>query len=142
MTLNDLRKSKWVTASWSKCPGDSNYTNPYLRSADIDLFLNYTFKEIARKANLPYDENLINFLKEENSAFYEYLSRYTYPVITSIPRSEYESLKELLKIPKIDDVNTVTCDKVQNIINEFESLTDIDKLKVLEYLKLKEVIIK
>lgn len=142
MTINDLRKLNWGSANWTKCPCDSSYPQPFVSVNDIELFVNYTFKEIARKANLPYDENLIKLLKEENSEFYEYLSRYTKPLIKPIPRREYDALKSLLVVPKIDKDYTAAPNKVQRIINEFESLSDIDKLKVLEYLKLKEVIIK
>ncbi|MBQ9012588.1 MAG: hypothetical protein IJ094_03340 [Bacilli bacterium] len=142
MTINDLKNLKWGSANWTNCPCDSSYTVPFVKANDIELFLSYTFREIARKASLPYDENLIKFLKEENSEFYAYFCHYTHPYYIPIPRSEYDALKNLLIIPKIDKNYTAAPNKVQRIINEFESLSDIDKLKVLEYLKLKEVIIK
>lgn len=142
MTIKDLRRLDWVSANWTNCPGDSDYSKPSINFEDIQLFLNYTFKEVARKANLPYDENLIRFLKNENSEFYSYLRRYTHPIITPIPRREYEALKGLFIIPKIDKNYSTTCNTAQKIINEFEKLPNIEKLKVLEHLKLKEVIIK
>ena len=142
MTITDLRTLNWGFANWTNCPCDSSYPQPFVSVDDIELFVNYTFKEIARKANIPYNESLISFLKEENAEFYEYLSRHTKPFITPIPRREYESLKKLFIIPKIDKKNITTCNNAQNIINEFEKLSDIDKLKVLEHHKLKEVIVK
>lgn len=142
MTITDLRNFNWGSANWTNCPCDSSYPQPFVSVDDIELFINYTFKEIARKANLPYDENLIIFLKNENSEFYSYLRRYTHPIITPIPRREYEALKGLFIIPKIDKNYSTTCNTAQKIINEFEKLPNIEKLKVLEHLKLKEVIIK
>lgn len=142
MTINDLRKLNWGSANWTKCPSESSYPVPFVAIDDIELFVNYTFKEIAREANIPYDENLIRFLKNENSEFYSYLRRYTQPIITPIPRKEYEALKGLFIIPKIDKNYSTTCNNAQKIINEFEKLPNTEKLKVLEHLKLKEVIIK
>ena len=141
MTINDLRRLNWVSANWTECPGDLDYSKPSIKFEDIQLFLNYTFKEVARKANLPYNDKLIKFLKEENSEFYAYLSRFTKPIITNIPRDDYKSLKHLLKIPEIDKYYRAPCNNAQKIINEFESLSDIEKLKVLEHLKLKKIII-
>lgn len=145
MTIKDLKNLKWVSANWTNCPCESSFPDPCVKTKDIELFLSYTFKEIARKANLPYDENLIKLLKEENSEFYEYLHRNTKSTTLSpsyITRTEYDALKNLLIVPNVDKDYTAAPNKVQRIINEFESLSDIDKLKVLEYLKLKEVIIK
>lgn len=145
MTINDLKNLNWGSANWTKCPSESSYPAPFVSVDDIELFVNHTFKEIARKANLPYDENLIKLLKEENSEFYEFLHRNTKSTSLSpsyITRTEYDALKNLLIVPKVDKDYTAAPNKVQRIINEFESLSDIDKLKVLEYLKLKEVIIK
>lgn len=139
MTITDLRTLNWGSANWTNCPCDSSYPQPFVSVDDIELFINYTFKEIARKTNIPYDENLIRFLKNENSEFYSYLHRHTHPIIQ---RKEYEALKGLFIIPKIDKNYSTTCNSAQKIINEFEKLPNIEKLKVLEHLKLKEVIIK
>ena len=150
MTLDDVRNLEWVEVKdWSGVLGTSSCG--HIRESDIDNFVDNIFKDISRKLNISC-EKLEPLLKKENSAFYSakktLFNTFKYGDILGEIDFIYDN-RELLKLEKMLRVpNTLTipknmiCNNVETVLDSFNSLSEIEKLEVLERLGVVSINIK
>lgn len=133
MTLNDIRKLNWITVEdWSKIPTTSEYSG-FIVKEDMNCFIEDMIHDVARKLNLPFSD-VYTLIKDENPAFFE-TKRKIYSISSSIHKdsSQFAMLKKLFKIP---DTSKVKKDNVGELIESFYCLSDMDKLRFLESIKI------
>ena len=131
MTLNDIRKLNWITLEdWSKIPATSRAG--YISEDDMDCFIKDIVRDVARKLNLPFAD-VFGIIKDENPAFFA-SKRKVYSSISGLSTGsvDFVMLKKLFKIP---DTSKVKKDNVGELIETFYSLSDMDKLRFLESIK-------
>lgn len=134
MYAYEIRNLKWISVTdWSELP--QTYSLPrnkfYVSESDVNSFVDNVFKDVSRRLNMSYSE-LKPILESENSAFYSTKDR-LFRECEAIPKT-LARLLELEKLLQIPDVTTKS--NVEKILNDFSTLTDIEKLEVLQRLGL------
>jgi len=135
MNANEIRNLNWVTVSdWSDltmtAPG---FDGPLVGESDVNNFVENTFREVARKLRLPYEE-VAPILKEENSSFYALKENFFMRQAFTSKRNEvFLEVQKMLKIPDVPKI--IYKSNVERILADFSALTDDEKLEVFEVLK-------
>lgn len=134
MYAYEIRNLKWISVTdWSELPQTySLHRNKfYVCESDVDSFVDNVFKDVSRRLNMSYSE-LKPILETENSAFYSTKDR-LFRECEAIPKNHARllELENLLQIPDITPKSNV-----EKILNDFSTLTDIEKLEVLQRLGL------
>ena len=146
MNVNDVRNLEWVgVKDWSGLLGTASYG--YIREIDIDNFVDNIFKDVSRKLNISYEE-MEPLLKKENSAFFSAKSTLFKPdnvlgELNFYDNSALLKLEKMLRVPNTLAIpKNMICNNVEGVLASFNSLSDIEKLEVLERLGVVSINIK
>ncbi len=138
MNAKEVTNLKWVHVSdWSELTETSLLDPSMVCKADVKIFVENIFRDVARELKIPY-RNLKPILKRENSPFYSALRR-TFRKYYSLNEDSPRLLavQKLLRIPDIN--NNFDHDIDQTIVDEFltdfSSLNNSEKLEVLKHLQ-------
>ena len=140
MEAKDLIHLSWKKVEdWSELSAShyGTYTQNYrVAYVDVIVFVENIYKELSRKLNISY-ELLYPILKAENEPFYKLLEDiFSSGTFRNYAYSKDDpcliSLENTLRIPDIDNIETVTTDNVSSCIKMFEKLSDIEKTVFLE----------
>lgn len=140
MQASDVKKFGWMeVADWSKLTATVPTIDDglYVGEMDLDEFVENVFKECARQLNIPYEE-LRPILEEKNRAFYEEKER-IFETYTAFAKSHVllYPLKSLLKVPDISSIPAeMLKSKVEKILDDYSSLSEEEKMEVLQRLGL------
>ncbi len=137
MNAEKVKELKWIPVKdWHTLPCSCNGLYSYqVTKRDCEDFVENLIRMVARKLNIKYEE-LAPIIKEENTAFYNYMNRIFY----SNYCFKYDSLalnilKKMLWMPDITNISdTFNESPVDKIINDFNSLSDDEKFQVLKRL--------
>ena len=144
MDAKQIRQLEWSNfTDWE----DISRTNKgemgglYISKSDIENFVENIFREVARQLNIDYSE-IEPILIEENSAFFKAVDA-AYGSYKGLGKEAepFSSIKKMLRIPTVSSVQKKECN-VEKILKDFETLTEVEKVEVLERLKLISVHIK
>lgn len=147
MTVNDVRKMEWgIVSDWSELTTTNfnSWNDAFVGEADVDCFVENIFKDVARKLDIAYAE-LEPIIKEENASFY-HTKRRLFQRIEYVPKlhNRLLELEKMLRIPEIAEKHTKMICKptVEQVLQDFSKLNDLEKLEVLEHLKLVSIKVK
>lgn len=135
MSACNVKKFKWIPVTdWNELTQTySTFSGVYVGENDVDNFVENVFRDVSRQLNMNYSE-LEKILVEENHAFFETKSRvFKNTHGYSKDHSQVIGLQKMLRIP---DVSAILSDKpnIEKILNDFSSLTDIEKIEILQRL--------
>lgn len=126
---SDLVASREISAT------DKSYVKEY----DVLFFVENKFQELARNLKIEYEE-LKPILEEENSAFFGAVKLFfDSRNFTSKSDKDLVLLEHMLKVPDISKLHISSkksSNNVEKLLEDFASLTDIEKLEVLQRLKI------
>lgn len=133
MEAKDVMSLPWKKVTdWSdlSASDEDRWSGKYfIGEADVDVFVENVFREIARKLNIPY-EHLKPILVAENEAFYS-LKGKIYKTCTGYDRkhTRLAELQNILRVPDISNIeDAVTVDNVSACLKLFEGLSNIEKM--------------
>lgn len=137
MKVEELRNLNWVAVTdWSQLTKThlDNKNNARVGMRDIEHFVENIFRETARKLKVSYVE-LQPILKVENTAFFSAMQCLFSTTIDGFSKDDERliELESMFRIPNISDTHK---SNVEKILTDFSSLTDIEKLEVLQRLKI------
>ena len=137
MNAEKVKELKWIPVKdWDSLScsymGLSSYQ---VTKKDFEDFVENLIRTTARNLNIKYAD-LAPVIKEENTAFYNYLNRIFSPKYSYENDSlTLQQLKKMLWMPDTTNVPvTFNESSVDKIINEFNSLSDDEKFQVLKRL--------
>jgi len=103
MNATQVKEMDWTNIlDWQDLSiSEINLYGQYVGKEDIDVFVEKTFKQIARDLEIPYSE-LEPILKEANTEFFEEEKR-LYEKVDGYSKGNVllARLKDMLKVPKI-----------------------------------------
>ena len=145
MDAKQIRQLEWINfTDWgSKVPKTyvGRYGDMLISKQDLESFVENIFRNVARQLNIEYSVAQ-QILIEENTAFFDLMKK-IYQEYSGLKESgdNIKSLQKLLMIPDVSSVPKKECN-VEKILKDFETLKEVEKVEVLERLKLISVHIK
>lgn len=138
MDAKQIRQLDWCNfTNWHNIPETHRGKNSqlYTSKKDLENFVENIFRDIARQLNIEYSK-IEQILKEENAPFYNMLDE-VYKKYSGLRSwsEELETLENMLRIPDVSSVPKKKCN-VEKILKDFSTLTEVEKVEVLQRLKL------
>lgn len=135
MEAKDVMNLPWKKVTdWSELSATEYilFGECFVCEADVNIFVENVFRDIARKLNIQY-EQLKPILEDENKAFY-LLKKRIYNKHDGFGRNHtwLAELKNTLRVPDVSNIeNAVTVDTVSACLKQFENLSDTEKIEFL-----------
>ncbi len=136
MEAKDVLALEWTSVKdWSGLTTDySNmYGDGFVCDVDVRVFVEDTFKRIARKLDIPYDE-LKPILMQQNKAFFESKDA-IFRAYAGYHKDGIQlvNMEKLLVVPDLSKVvKVVEEDRLKKCLSLYEKLSDVDKVVFLE----------
>ncbi len=136
MEAKDVMNLPWKRVTdWSELSAtNEDWKGDYfVCEADVNVFVENVFRDIARKLNIQYDQ-LKPILVAENEAFYSLKGR-LYKAYTGYSRKHIRlaELQNTLRVPDISNIeDDVAVDTVSACLKLFEGLSNIEKMVFLQ----------
>ena len=136
MEAKDVKNLPWKQVTdWSglSASNENQIGESFVCKADVDLFVENVYRDIARQLNIPY-EQLQPILVAENEPFNSLEAR-LFKAYIGYGRKQPKliELEGMLRIPDISKVEEdVATDNVSACLKMFEGLSNIGKMLFLE----------